>query len=279
MENEMSINQKDERRRKKRRKDLRKGLLAFLKRLRKACESYESLADWNELIEPLESLIQEYAQEMPQGSAQQLRDAMRSKDATAQGIQTACQLLQGRLETVISLLPVGSILVPALVAAFIIVVAGVAASVIALNATAREVLIINHGCGDIMVPPLRLTIPGLPIPSEILNNQTASASIPGVFKVDVQVRKPEKMMTVWIFNNPLDFTFDNKIESLTFDGLDLTDQRTPLDFRTRPSHELVFTSSVTRKTSIASWPIQTNPMRWVGDQLHPAVASNPFNQE
>lgn len=241
MEGEMSTNQKDERRRKKRRKDLRKGLLAFLKRLRKACKSYESLADWDELVEPLESLIEEYAQEMPQGSAQQLKDAMRIKDATAQGIQAACDALQGKLETVINLLPAGSLLVPVLVAAFIILAGGVAAAVIALNATAREVLISNRGCGDIHVPSLGLTVPGLSIPSEILNNETASASIPGILKIDVQVRKQEKMMVVWVFNNPLDFTFDNQIESLTFDGLDLTDRRTPLDFRNRPSHELIFT--------------------------------------
>ena len=237
----MSTNNQGERRRKKRQKELRKGLLAFLKRLRKACKSYESLADWNELIEPLESLIEEYAQEMPQGSAQQLKDAMRLKDATAQGIQAACQALQGRLETAISLLPVGSILVPALVAAFIILAAGVAAAVIALNATAREVLISNRGCGDIRVPPLGLTVPGLSIPSEIPNDQTVSANIPGILKVEVQVRKQEKMMTVWIFNNPLDFTFDNQIESLTFDGRDLADQRTPLDFSNPPSHELILT--------------------------------------
>jgi hypothetical protein len=49
------------------------------------------------------------------------------------------------------------------------------------------------------------------------------------------------MMTVWIFNNPLEFTFDNQIGRLIFDGRDLADRRTPLDFRNRPSHELIFT--------------------------------------
>ena len=88
----MSSNQKDGRHRKKRREELRKGLLAFLKRLRKACKSYESLSDWNEMVEPLESLIQEYAQEMPQGSAQQMRDAMRLRSTTAEGIQRPVKL-------------------------------------------------------------------------------------------------------------------------------------------------------------------------------------------
>lgn len=237
----MSTNQKDERQKKKRQKELRKGLLAFLKRLRKACKSYESLGDWNELIEPLETLIDEYAQDLPQNRAQQLKEAMRLKAATAEGIQAGCQVLQKEIESVISLLPVGSILVPALIAAFIIVAVGVAVSAIVFNASAREVMISNQGCGDIQVPALGLSIPGLHIPKEIPNNQTANASIPSIIKIDVQVRKPEKMMTVWIFNNPLDFTFDNQIQSLTFDGVELTDQRTALDFRNRPSHELIFT--------------------------------------
>ena len=237
----MSTTKKDERQRKKRQKELRKGLLAFLKRLRKACKSYESLADWNELIQPLESLIDEYAQDMPQSSAQRLKDAMRLKEATSQGIQAGCKILQGEIDSAIGLLPAGSILVPALVGAFVIVAVGVAASVVLLNATAREVLISNQRCGDITVPALGFTIPGLNIPSEIPNNQTATASIPGILKVEVEVRDLEKTMTVWIFNSPLHFNFDNQIESLTFDGAELMNQRTALDFGNRPSHELVFT--------------------------------------
>jgi hypothetical protein len=238
----MSTNKNDERQRKNRQKELRKGLLAFLKRLRKACKSYESLADWNDLIQPLESLINEYAQDMPQSSAQRLKDAMHLKEATAQGIQAGCKILQGEIDSAIGLLPVGSILVPALVGAFIVVAVGVAATVVVLNATAREVLISNQRCGDITVPALGFTtIPGLSIPSEIPNDQTATASIPSVLKVEVEVRDKEKTMTVWILNSPLQFTFDNQIESLTFDGAELMNQRTTLNFGNRPSHELVFT--------------------------------------
>ncbi len=237
----MSTTKEDERQRKKRQKELRKGLLAFLKRLRKACKSYESLADWNELIQPLESLIDEYAQDMPQNSAQRLKEAMRLKEATAQGIQAGCKILQEEIDSTIGLLPAGSILVPALVGAFIVVAVGVAASVVLLTATAREVLISNQRCGDITVPALGFTIPGLNIPSDIPNNQTATASIPGILKVDVEVRDLEKTMTVWIFNSPLHFNFENQIESLTFDGAELMNQRTTLNFGNRPSHELVFT--------------------------------------
>jgi hypothetical protein len=237
----MSTNKTEERQRKKRQKELRKGLLAFLKRLRKACKSYESLADWNDLIKPLESLIDEYAQDMPQSSAQRLKEAMRLKEATAEGIQAGCKILQGEIDSTIGLLPAGSIFVPALVGAFIVVAVGVAASVVLLNATAREVRISNQRCGDITVPALGFIIPGLSIPSEIPNNQTAAASIPSVLKVEVGVRNNEKTMTVWVFNNPLDFNFDNQIESLTFDGTELMNQRTALDFGNRPSHELVFT--------------------------------------
>ncbi|MEJ2600798.1 MAG: hypothetical protein P8Z00_20875 [Anaerolineales bacterium] len=48
-------------------------------------------------------------------------------------------------------------------------------------------------------------------------------------------------MSVWIFGNPLHFNFDNQIQSLTFDGAELMNQRTKLDFRNLPSHELIFT--------------------------------------
>lgn len=237
----MSTTKEDERQRKKRQKQLRKGLLAFLKRLRQACKSYESLADWNDLVQPLESLLDEYAQDMPQGKAQRLRDAMNLKSATEQGIQAGCKILQKEVESVISLLPAGGILAPALIGAFVVVAVGVAAVVAALNFTGRQVLIRDQGCGDISVPALGFSLPGLSIPSEILNDQTATATIPSILNVDVEVRDQDKTMTFWIFNNPLRFNFDNQIQSLTFDGVELMNQRTPLDFGNRPSHELIFT--------------------------------------
>ena len=237
----MSTTREDERQRKKRQKQLRKSLLAFLKRLRKACKSYESLADWNDLVQPLESLLDKYAQDMPEGRAQRLRDAMNLKSATEQGIQAGCKVLQKEIESVISLLPAGGILAPALIGAFIIVAVGVAAVVAVLNSSGREVLIRDQGCGDISVPDLGFNIPGLSLPSEILNDQTANATIPTILSVDLEVRDQERTMTVWIFNNPLHFNFDNQIQSLTFDGVELMNRRTTLDFRNRPSHELIFT--------------------------------------
>jgi hypothetical protein len=237
----MSTSKEDERQSKKRQKQLRKGLLAFLKRLRQTCKSYESLADWNELIQPLESLLDEYAQDMPPGRAQRLRDAMNLKSATEQGIQAGCKVLQKEIESVISILPAGGILAPALIGAFIVVAVGVAAVVVVLNSSGREVLIHDQGCGDISVPDLGFSIPGLSLPSEILNDQTANATIPSILNVDLEVRDQERTMTVWIFNNPLHFNFDNQIQSLTFDGAELMNRRTTLDFRNRPSHELIFT--------------------------------------
>ncbi|MEJ2600799.1 MAG: hypothetical protein P8Z00_20880, partial [Anaerolineales bacterium] len=97
-------NKTDERRKKERQKQLRKGLLAFLKRLRQACKSYESLGDWNDLIQPLESMLDEHAQDFPQGRAQRLREAMNLKAATAEGIQAGCQVLQKEIEGVVDLL-------------------------------------------------------------------------------------------------------------------------------------------------------------------------------
>jgi hypothetical protein len=237
----MATNKNEQRQRTKRRKQLRKGLLAFLKRLRKACKSYQSLADWNDLIEPLENLIDEYAQEMPPGSAQRLQDAMRLKAATAQGIQAGCRILQREVEGVISLLPAGAILGTALIAAFIVVAVAVAASAAVISATARQVVISTQRCGDIRLPSLGFSLPGLYIPPEIQNDRSSTATIPGFLKVDAEVRQQEKTMTVWIFNRPLRFSFDSQIESLTFDGAQLMNQRKILDFGNRPSHQLIFT--------------------------------------
>jgi hypothetical protein len=237
----MSTNKTDERRKKERQKQLRKGLLAFLKRLRQACKSYESLGDWNDLIQPLESMLDEHAQDFPQGRAQRLREAMNLKAATAEGIQAGCQVLQKEIEGVVDLLPAGGILGSVVIGAFILAAVGVAAAVVVFNSSRREVMIRNQGCGDITIPPLGFGIPGLSLPSDIPNDQTASASIPGILNVEVEVRDQERTMTVWIFGNPLHFNFDNQIQSLTFDGAELMNQRTKLDFRNLPSHELIFT--------------------------------------
>lgn len=237
----MSTNKTDERQRKERQKRLRKGLLAFLKRLRQACKSYESLGDWNDLIQPLESMLDEYAQDLPSGRAQRLREAMNLKAATAEGIQAGCQVLQKEIETVVDLLPVGGILGSAVIGAFIVAAVGVAVAVVVFNNSRREVMISNQGCGDITIPPLGFSIPGLSLPSDIPNDQTASATIPSILNVDVEVKDQEKSMTVWIFGSPLHFNFDNQIQNLTFDGAELMNQRTRLDFGSLPSHELIFT--------------------------------------
>ena len=237
----MSTNKQEERQKKKRQKELRKGLLAFLKRLRQVCKSYESLDDWDELVKPLKSLLDEYVQELPADKAQRLREAMNLESAGEQGIQVGCNFLQKEIEGVIKFLPAGGILAPVVIGAFILVAAGIAVTVALLSSSGREVLIRNQGCGDIIIPTQGINIPGLSLPSEILNNQTVTATVTDIVKMDVEVNASDQMMTVWVLNSKLQIPLQKPIQSLTFDGSQLINQRTTLDLRNDNRHELIFT--------------------------------------
>ena len=48
-------------------------------------------------------------------------------------------------------------------------------------------------------------------------------------------------MTVWVLNSKLQIPLQKPIQSLTFDGSQLINQRTTLDLRNDNRHELIFT--------------------------------------
>lgn len=97
------------------------------------------------------------------------------------------------------------------------------------------------GRGDINISTQGISIPELSLPTEIANDQTATATVTDLMKMDVEVNDSDQTMTVWVFNNPLKFQLQKPIHSLTFDGSELINQRTTLDFRTSRQHELIFT--------------------------------------
>ncbi len=140
-------------------------MLAFLKRLRRACKSLETVNDWLELTEDLAQLLVTHREGLTEEQRERLERAMKASKLAERSLQLACKALQGEVERVIRALPVGLLGLTPAAWAVIGVVAVVGVGVIVGGVTvwrqAQRGLVlevVNAGC-----PPLAL---GRALPAE-----------------------------------------------------------------------------------------------------------------
>jgi len=175
----MSDNKRKERADKKRQQRARQALESFLTELRNACKTIERIEQWREHTRMLESIWREYEDALPAEAQARLHDAVKFADATREGFENACKVLQTKVESVIPFLPgtiaFGTVLIAALIVGAVAV--GVASAYSA--ATTVTLTIENTNCGNIQVPPIPIPIPGLELPNgTIPSGRQAEAKIP-----------------------------------------------------------------------------------------------------
>ncbi len=228
----------DEREHKKKKQELRKGLLSFLKKLRAACKEFDSLGDWEKLVQPLQDLLEKYADELSPAAAQAFQDAMRIKDVTKEGIEASCKLLDKEIEKTILILPAAAPIGTILIGALIVVAVAIPLVYGLVSATSREVTITNTNCGDFQLYPGGLNLLGLHLPENIANNHQETARVPGFLSMDVDVESSG--MTLW-FITEHHFSFDRQVQSATFNSANILGARTSINFGGRPKDELTIT--------------------------------------
>ncbi|MBI4673719.1 MAG: hypothetical protein HY741_18880 [Chloroflexi bacterium] len=230
--------QPNPRQRKRRRRLLRALLLRFLKRLRKACAVLETPAQWYELTKELRQTLNDYADVLGSADRDSLWLATLLADSTHEGITRACSVLQSKLVTVISALPAGGLAAPLLLGAALVVAAAVAGAAILLNALSVTVNLHNVGCVPIAIAGnLPVTLPGVDLPPFVATNAVERATVPPVsMTTDFH---PPNTLSVNLFGVPLSFQFPPDVQSVTFDGVDLTTGRRVLDFGRGAQHDFV----------------------------------------
>ncbi len=73
---------------KRKQRDARKDLSTFLKKLQKACSTFETANDWVDFVGELNGLLQIYQFEIPVDRQDGLKQAMNLTDPTREGIRS-----------------------------------------------------------------------------------------------------------------------------------------------------------------------------------------------
>lgn len=230
--------QSNERQRKRRRRLLRVILLRFLKRLQKACETLETPAQWYEITKELRKTITSYQDVLSSADRDTLWLATMLTDQTHEGITRACSVLQSKLVGVIATLPAGGLLAPIALTAVGVVTVLVVGAAIVLNVTSVTVNIHNVGCAPIIVAGnLPISLPGMEFPARVATNAVASATLP---PVTVTTRfEPPNLLEANLFGAPLQFRFPSTVQSITFDGEELTNGAHTVNLGQGSQHDLV----------------------------------------
>lgn len=227
-----------ERQRTRRRRLLRTLLLKFLKRLKKACETLETPAQWYEVTKELRGILNQYRDVLSSSDRDELYLATILTDETHTGITQACTVLQSKLVGFIALLPAGGLAAPLLIGAALIVAAVVAIGAIVLNQTATMLTIQNVNCPQMTVTGrIPVSLPGLELPATINTNSIEQAKLPAV-PMHTEFQPPD-MLNVSMLGAPIPFRLPRQISSAVFDGQELLRGSHTFDLGKQKEHSLV----------------------------------------
>jgi hypothetical protein len=228
-----------ERERAQRELEAKNELLDFGRLLRKESHTITTGQKWREFIEPLQSILGKYKEVLSAETWQQLQDASKLTDETAEGIKTASDILNHRIENAIKVLPTKVLAVKTKGSSKSAIAGGIVAAVIIggifayLNVAAYQVAIRNNGCEPIEIPviaPAWMTIVGLDLPEEpIANGESAMAKLPpSTVLIDATSKETIKLNAVGT-----DFYFErpSNVDSIRLDGEEVLDQSKSFDLR------------------------------------------------
>lgn len=170
------------------RKRARKALAAFGRRARAACDKISTPEEFYEMINPLENILENFGDDLPEGMRGGLEAAMNITDTPLEGLSAACEGLTSEVDSALKILPKGGAgLGTAAAAIGVTAVAGVGLLLAAVNFLTVDVVIRNEGCAPIPLaaglPPgvgVVLGVAGVDIPDVIPTDDEEVATVPPV---------------------------------------------------------------------------------------------------
>ncbi len=236
----------------RRQREARRSLLGFLRRLRVACETFETADDWVEFVTGLNDILNLYQLEIPESSRQNLEAAMQLTDASREGIAQACQGLQLEIEKAIELLPKGGgccgCLPAALIAGFaaLVVILGVLGAGYIMFTNPVEVRVANQGCGTLLVreglPPVLVPVVGLlgvKLPNEIPPGAEELIEVPSV-PVTFQISpSSDRSLILSVLGYSQTIDLSGNVSGVTVNGINLLDGTYNVNVRDREQHSVV----------------------------------------
>ena len=228
---------------KRRRKDAKKALLAFMRRAKRVCHKVQTADEWLGLVEPLGSIIDAYENVLSATDCQRLRQAMSVAGVGRAGLSRACDVLRFELEHVVSGLPsAGALGTIALAGATVVVVA---AGMIAMNASSARVTLRNEGCDPIplmsgVIPGLDwvlgavgVSLPSMPIP----DGGEETITLPPVsLEIDCSAGQT---CEIEVLGRSVPIPLGHRVQRLDLDGEPLLGHAKRLRLTPRSEHELI----------------------------------------
>lgn len=243
----MSTDRNEKQDLKKRRREAREKLLLFLRRLRSGCARLESLAEWYDRTQQLESLLEEHAGDFVNEQVLvPVREAMKATDASREGLKRACQVLSIEVEKLIKKgLPVGggSAIGTALIGALILVAVTIMGAIVYVEYTAVEVKVTNRGCDECPLCSQLLPdwLPGVGVPEKpIRSGETGAVTLPRMaFQVDWTARDSGVLFLPGGLDLPIP-RVPARVVSIKLNGGEMLGRVTSVNLGDRPPHEVVF---------------------------------------
>ena len=255
-EREAERQRRRERRRRARR--ARKALLAFLKRLRNACGSFQSVDDWLDYTQELAQLLVEHRDGLTQEQRERLERAMKQADLTLPGVNLACKALQGEIERVIAALPVGLLGLPAPV----LIVLGLGAAAVIFGGAAWlgktlfqsravSLTVVNEGCppialGEALTPDQRQALEriGVALPDSLPTDEQTALNLPSLpVMLTVDARNPGILLLTSGLPGAgelrLEIYLDPGVQTIELDGASIFGQQATVSLA-QPEHHTLY---------------------------------------
>jgi hypothetical protein len=226
---------------KQRAKKARGALADFLERLKKGCETLDSVEQWYQVATDLEELLDEYTDVISPKIRTTLEKASRVVDPTKTGLEKACGELNGKLAESIPRIG-GATVAQVLTGGLIAVAAATAVFVGYMNATATQLAIENRACAPFsfgaQVPFadwVGFQFPEKPIPT----NGSDTAKIPRLVAV-IDATQPGRI-SVSVLGATYPIPVARTLQDATLDEIALLGQYHRVDFGSQDKHTLILT--------------------------------------
>lgn len=241
---------------KRRARQARKALLAFLKRLRRACNKISTLEEWLDYTQELAQLLVTHQDGLTEAQRERLEQVLKATDLTKQGIQLACKTLQGELEQVIAALPADllGLSAPTLTGLGISMATVVVGGMLLWQQVRQAVrfTIVNQACPPLAVsntltPEIRQILARLDVrlPEQVATDTQIGFSLPLLpadLTVDAQ-HPPDLMLRIEGRTGTLlaimHFTLNARTEAVLFDNTPLLGKVTILPLDRAGKHTLI----------------------------------------
>lgn len=233
----------------KERKKARNAFALFLKRLRKMCATIDKVNDWQTVVAEAENLLHIYQDAIPVEKRRRIQEALKLPNATLQGVNQACQVLQFEVEGLIKYLKPAPAVATLLTAGAIVVAAAVFVAAVVSNIVAVDITIRNQGCEDLYVADalgdsvgivlannLLLSPFGIELPEVIAMDSVEQMTMPPL-AIHVDNKTDPNALSIDIYGAMIPFTIGEASEIL-FDEDSILGVKKDIDLGQGEAHEL-----------------------------------------